>query len=149
MRLPILTVLGAFLFVAVSGPFVLMFAGPALTGDADAAQVGLYLLLHVNPVAIPSLLVLLGIAWAFRFRATSPIPSTPAVVAAPRPPSRAHRPAIAAPVHRAPRHRDMVIDVVAVQADARPCFRSGHRLSLPTPLRPAIPFRASHGARPR
>lgn len=149
MPLPIFPVLGAFLFVAVSSPFVLMFAGPALTGDSDAAQVGLYLLLHVNPVAIPSLLVLLGVAWAFRLRATPPITSMPVAAAAPRPPSRAYRPTIAASVRPATSHRDMVIDVVAVQPPVRPSPRSGHRPPPSIVLRPAISLRAIQGPRSR
>lgn len=126
MRLPIFPILGTFLFIAVFSPFVLMLVGIALTGRLDAAQVGLYLLLNVNPVAIPSLLFLLGVAWAFRRWTTPPVASTPEVAPMPMPMTadRPNRPAMASSVQRSTPPGDMVIDVVAVRTQARPPQRS-------------------------
>jgi hypothetical protein len=156
MRSPVFSVLGAFLFVAVFGPFVLLFAGPALTGDPDAARVGLYLLLNVNPVAIPVLLVLLGITWVVGLRTTPSLPSRPDAVAvprplvvAPRPTAHVCRPDIVLSTRRATDCHDVVIDVVAMQADARPILHGAHRLPLPILSRPALPFQASPNRRPR
>jgi len=120
MKSPVLPVLGAFLAVVVFGPFVLMFAGPALTRDPEAAQIGLYLLLHVNPVAIPALLMLLGLAWVVRRWSTPPVPAMPPTVRAT--PSRVHTRdprAVSSPRRDAPR-RDVIIDVVASRVVERP-----------------------------
>lgn len=145
MRLPVFPVLGAFLFVAVFGPFVLLFAGPALTGDPDAARVGLYLLLNVNPVAIPAILCLLGVAWAGRLwtlHRASPVPG----VASPPPASiQTLHPAVVASVRPKRNDRGIVIDVVAVPADARPIAGGGHRRLTSATLRPAIALRAVKG----
>lgn len=145
MRLPIFPVLGAFLSVAVFCPFVLMFAGPALSGNTDAAQVGLYLLLNVNPVAIPSLLFLLGVTWVFRRLGTASIPSKPDVVPAPRPHAQTCAPVLAPRARWTVPNRDVVIDVVAVQPDARSSPFGGHRPLTSTTLRPAIAFHTRDG----
>ena len=159
MRLPVFPVLGAFLFVVVFGPFLLMFAGPALTGDPDAARVGLYLLLNVNPVAIPVLLLVLGMAWAFRFRAALPVAPAPGVASAPRPgpgpgpglqaPGRACRPAAVSAARRTTGHRDVIVDVVAVRVDVRSGARGGQRLPAPATPRPALAFQPEEGRRAR
>ncbi|MGF6527929.1 hypothetical protein [Variovorax sp. PvP013] len=150
MRLPVFPVLGTLLFVAVFGPFALMVAGPALTGDPDAAQVGLYLLLSVNPIAIPSLLFLLGVAWAIRSWTTLPVSRPPEVTPAPRPqpqprpqpraPRRTSRSAMAPSARRTTGDRDVVIDVVAVRAPVRAGSCDGPRLPAPATARPAICF---------
>jgi hypothetical protein len=146
MRLPVFPVLGTLLFVAVFGPFALMVAGPALTGDPDAAQVGLYLLLSVNPIAIPSLLFLLGVAWAIRSWTTLPVSRLPEVTPAPcpqpqpRPPRRTSRSAMAPSARRTTDDRDVVIDVVAVRAPVRAGSCDGPRLPVSATARPAICF---------
>lgn len=137
MRLPIFPVLGTLLFVAVFSPFVLMLAGVALTGRPDAAQVGLYLLLNVNPVAIPSLLLLLGVAWVFQRWTALPVASMSAAAPMPRTADRPSRPAVASPAERSTTPRDVVIDVVAVRTEAR----SPQRAPLPDTRR-ALPRRA-------
>ena len=126
MKSPVLPVLGGFLAVVVFGPFFLMFAGPALTRDPEAAQIGLYLLLHVNPVAIPALLMLLGLAWVVRRWSTPPVPAMPPIPAMPAAvcttPSRVHirdPHAVSSPRRAVPR-RDVIIDVVASRVVDRP-----------------------------
>jgi hypothetical protein len=136
-----LPVLGAFLSIAVFGPFVLMFAGPVLLGDPEAAQIGLYLLLNVNPVAIPALIFLLGVAWAFRSWATSRVPAAPGAPPTPAPAERACRPAPVPPQRRRTDDRDVVIDVVARPAVARPGICGDHRASISDARGPALPFR--------
>jgi hypothetical protein len=129
MRVPVFPVLGAFLFIAIFSPFVLMLAGVALTGDPDAARVGLYLLLNVTPVAIPSVLFMLAVAWAFRLWETPPVASASGVASMPPVPDPSFRPAAASVARRTTDARDVVIDVVAVEAPAR----APRPLPLPAP----------------
>lgn len=151
MRLPIFPVLGAFLFIAIVGPFVLMLAGPAGLADPEAARIGLYLLLNVNPVAIPSVLFLLGVAWVVRRCTAAPDRPVPRVAPAPQAPAPAPQPVpsrhpTAMPSQRrTARHRDVVIDVMAAPATVRPCPGGAPRLAAPATPYLALLGRPSDG----